>query len=107
MKTWEVQGRNSTHAVDEFRDGKAVRTIVTGVSLKVAELIAGACTNAYRDGRKENTDQLAAADILLMLDVLEVALQTDGFMDKRVEAEARPLLEALYAKLRSKADDRS
>jgi hypothetical protein len=44
---------------------------------------------------------LTAADLTLTLEVLETALQEPGFFDARCEAEARPEVEALHAKIRA------
>jgi hypothetical protein len=42
---------------------------------------------------------LAHDDVALIYDLIEVALQQDGFFDVRVESEARPMTEALFRRV--------
>lgn len=58
-RTWEASGRNGGHAVDEFDNGKCTRTVIAGVSVQVAEMVAGGCTSAYDAGRKDTAAGLA------------------------------------------------
>lgn len=58
----------------------------------------GAALARAAQARRE-PDPLTAQDWLNLADLAEQALQHDGFIDGRVEAEARPLLEALHAKV--------
>lgn len=50
MREYKVQGRYGYHAVDEFDERGLRRTVVTGITRKLAVTIADALMNAYQDG---------------------------------------------------------
>lgn len=49
-RTFQVQGRNGYFAVDEYHGTSCIRTVVAGITKKQAQLIAGACIDAYERG---------------------------------------------------------
>lgn len=106
-KIHRVKGRLMQAETDLYRvDNLAlnrVRDILVHEVTSMAWLIeAKQDSMAGKPSPPADPDVLDQDDVLLILDVLETAMQMDGFMDKRVEPEARPLLEMLYAKLRAR-----
>jgi hypothetical protein len=70
MRTYEVQSRNGYHAVD-FNDGAS--TAIAGVTRKVAEVVAGACNDAYRHGCHDGR-RGAAAEVKRRMLVIQETL---------------------------------
>lgn len=50
---FEVGARNGYHAVDEYRGEICARTVIAGVSRKIAEHVASEMNYAYKLGRKD------------------------------------------------------